>query len=90
MSATELSIVHSDPDILGGTPVFVGTRVPVGFSTLAGFLVAEAEPTLVCRFPLSDSARSGIWTSLVECFRGSSADWPAVPTSMEAVAAVTK
>jgi uncharacterized protein (DUF433 family) len=21
-------IVHSDPDILGGTPVFVGTRVP--------------------------------------------------------------
>jgi uncharacterized protein (DUF433 family) len=25
----ESSIVHSDPDILGGTPVFVGTRVPV-------------------------------------------------------------
>ncbi|MGP1685046.1 MAG: DUF433 domain-containing protein, partial [Giesbergeria sp.] len=23
------SVVHSDPDILGGTPVFVGTRVPV-------------------------------------------------------------
>ena len=23
------SIVHTDPDILGGTPVFVGTRVPV-------------------------------------------------------------
>jgi uncharacterized protein (DUF433 family) len=22
-------IVHSDPDILGGTPVFVGTRVPI-------------------------------------------------------------
>lgn len=22
-------VVHSDPDILGGTPVFVGTRVPV-------------------------------------------------------------
>ena len=22
-------IIHSDPDILGGTPVFVGTRVPV-------------------------------------------------------------
>ena len=21
--------VHSDPDILGGTPVFIGTRVPV-------------------------------------------------------------
>jgi uncharacterized protein (DUF433 family) len=23
------SVVKSDPDILGGTPVFVGTRVPV-------------------------------------------------------------
>ena len=23
------SIVHSDPNILGGSPVFVGTRVPV-------------------------------------------------------------
>lgn len=23
------SIVHKDPDILSGTPVFVGTRVPV-------------------------------------------------------------
>jgi uncharacterized protein (DUF433 family) len=22
--------VHSDPDILGGAPVFVGTRVPLG------------------------------------------------------------
>jgi uncharacterized protein (DUF433 family) len=22
-------MVHSDPEILGGTPVFVGTRVPV-------------------------------------------------------------
>ncbi len=27
---TQLSeIVHSDPEILGGTPVFIGTRVPV-------------------------------------------------------------
>jgi uncharacterized protein (DUF433 family) len=24
-----LAIVHSDPDILGGTPVFQGTRVPL-------------------------------------------------------------
>jgi len=23
------SIIHSDPEILGGIPVFVGTRVPV-------------------------------------------------------------
>jgi uncharacterized protein (DUF433 family) len=25
----EMRVVHSDPDILGGTPVFVRTRVPV-------------------------------------------------------------
>jgi uncharacterized protein (DUF433 family) len=25
----ESAVVHSDPNILGGTPVFVGTRVPV-------------------------------------------------------------
>ena len=23
------SVIHSDPQVLGGTPVFVGTRVPV-------------------------------------------------------------
>jgi uncharacterized protein (DUF433 family) len=27
--AKRASIVHSDPEILGGTPVFVGTRVPL-------------------------------------------------------------
>ena len=26
---TTTTVVHSDPEILGGTPVFVGTRVPV-------------------------------------------------------------
>lgn len=25
----KFDIFHSDPDILGGTPVFIGTRVPV-------------------------------------------------------------
>jgi len=28
--------VHSDPEIMGGTPVFVGTRVP--FQTLLDYL----------------------------------------------------
>jgi uncharacterized protein (DUF433 family) len=27
--ATTDSVVHSDPEIVGGTPVFRGTRVPV-------------------------------------------------------------
>jgi uncharacterized protein (DUF433 family) len=30
------AVVHSDPEILGGTPVFVGTRVP--FQTLLDYL----------------------------------------------------
>jgi uncharacterized protein (DUF433 family) len=30
--------VHSDPDIMGGTPVFVGTRVPI--QTLLDYLEA--------------------------------------------------
>ena len=33
-----LRVVHSDPDILGGTPVFVGTRVPI--KTLLDYLEA--------------------------------------------------
>jgi uncharacterized protein (DUF433 family) len=37
MPAARLPI-HSDPEILGGTPVFVGTRVPV--QTLLDYLGA--------------------------------------------------
>jgi uncharacterized protein (DUF433 family) len=33
-----LPIVHSDPEILGGTPVFMGTRVPM--KTLLDYLEA--------------------------------------------------
>lgn len=33
---TVSAVVHSDPDILGGTPVFVGTRVP--FRNLIDYL----------------------------------------------------
>ena len=34
-----LSVIHSDTDILGGTPVFIGTRVPV--KTLLNYLAAD-------------------------------------------------
>lgn len=37
MSSADLPI-HSDPEIMGGTPVFVGTRVP--FQTLLDYLEA--------------------------------------------------
>ncbi len=32
------SVIHRDPDILGGTPVFMGTRVPI--RTLLDYLEA--------------------------------------------------
>ena len=35
---TRADVFHSDPDILGGTPVFTGTRVPV--QTLLDYLEA--------------------------------------------------
>jgi uncharacterized protein (DUF433 family) len=31
-------VIHSDPEIMGGTPVFVGTRVPI--KTLLDYLEA--------------------------------------------------
>ncbi len=33
-----IRVIHSDPDILGGTPVFIGTRVPI--KTLLDYLAA--------------------------------------------------
>jgi uncharacterized protein (DUF433 family) len=36
--ATTTTAVHCDPDILGGKPVFVGTRVP--FQTLVDYIAA--------------------------------------------------
>ena len=44
------SVVHTDPDILGGTPVFVGTRVPV--RTLLDYLAAgDTLETFLDHFP---------------------------------------
>lgn len=47
---TTSPVVHSDPDILGGTPVFVGTRVPV--QTLLDYLEAgDALDEFLTDFP---------------------------------------
>ena len=44
------AVVHSDPEILGGTPVFVGTRVPV--KTLYDYLEAgDALDEFLDNFP---------------------------------------
>lgn len=46
----KLPVVHSDPEILGGTPVFVGTRVP--FQALLDYLEAgEPLGELLTDFP---------------------------------------
>ena len=36
--SSAIRVIHSDPDILGGTPVFIGTRVPI--KTLLDYLAA--------------------------------------------------
>ena len=38
MTDHPVCVIHSDPQIMGGTPVFVGTRVP--FDTLLDYLEA--------------------------------------------------
>ncbi len=48
--AMKPSTIHSDPHILGGTPVFVGTRVPV--KTLLDYLEAgESLTVFLDHFP---------------------------------------
>lgn len=50
---SEPSVIHSNPNILGGTPVFVGTRVPV--QTLLDYLEGgESLDTFLDHFPTVD------------------------------------
>lgn len=51
------TVVHSDPEILGGTPVFVGTRVP--FQNLIDCLVGgeSLDECLRANSPSSLAAR---------------------------------
>jgi len=47
---SEPSVIHSNPNILGGTPVFIGTRVPV--QTLLDYLEGgESLDTFLDHFP---------------------------------------
>ena len=41
--------IHSDPEIMGGTPVFVGTRVP--FQTLLDHLAGSSFEDFLKDFP---------------------------------------
>lgn len=47
---TVARVIHSNPDILGGTPVFVGTRVPI--KNLLDYLEAgDSLDTFLDHFP---------------------------------------
>jgi uncharacterized protein (DUF433 family) len=51
------SIIHSDPEILGGTPVFTGTRVPV--KNLWDYLAAgDSLDVFLDDFPSVDRAQA--------------------------------
>jgi uncharacterized protein (DUF433 family) len=68
---TKPAVVHSDPDILSGTPVFVGTRVPVqslfdyieGGDTLDEFLRQFPSVTRQQAIAALDLARDTLLTS---------------------------
>jgi uncharacterized protein (DUF433 family) len=68
---TKPAVVHSDPDILSGTPVFVGTRVPVqslfdyieGGDTLDEFLRQFPSVTREQAIAALDLARDTLLTS---------------------------
>ena len=52
-------VVHSDPQILGGTPVFVGTRVPLQNLTKFDLAVIMLHPRSTgCWIPFRSCRRS--------------------------------
>lgn len=66
------SVVHSDPELMSGTPVFVGTRVPVqalmdylaGGESMLEFL--EDFPTVTKEMAIQAIKESGkLWSSHV-------------------------
>ena len=71
MTPSKPAIVHSDPEIMGGTPVFVDTRVPVqslfdyleGGDTLDEFLRQFPSVTRVQAVAALELARETLFTS---------------------------
>ncbi len=70
--STRPKVVHSDPETLGGTPVFVGTRVPVqslfdyleGGETLDEFLRQFPSVTREQALAALDLARESLLASV--------------------------
>ena len=69
--ASKPPVVHSDPDTLGGTPVFIGTRVPLralfdyleGGETLDEFLRQFPSVTREQALAALDHARDSLLSS---------------------------
>ena len=69
--ARKATVVHRDPEILGGTPVFVGTRVPAqalfdyleGGDTLDEFLRQFPTVTREQAIAALEQARDSVLTS---------------------------
>ncbi len=69
--ASKPPVVHSDPDTLGGTPVFIGTRVPLralfdyleGGETLDEFLRQFPSVTREQALAALDQARDSLLSS---------------------------
>jgi uncharacterized protein (DUF433 family) len=67
---SKTAVIHSDPEILGGTPVFVGTRVPAqalfgyleGGETLDEFLHQFPSVTREQAIAALEQARDGLLT----------------------------
>ena len=59
-------IIHSDPDILGGTPVFVGTRVPL--QTFFDYLEGEnGLAEFISDFPYLETQTMKVLESRIFC-----------------------
>ena len=53
---TTAQVIHVDPDVLGGTPVFIGTRVPV--KSLFDYIEAgESLDEFLIQFPSVSASR---------------------------------
>ncbi len=66
MTATD-RVVHSDPEIMGGTPVFVGTRVPVK-SLLDWLAAGEPLGVWLDNFPSVDREQAVAALQLANCW----------------------
>jgi uncharacterized protein (DUF433 family) len=57
MNLRPMDVISRDPDVLGGTPVFAGTRVPID-SLLAHLKAEDTLDTFLADFPAVSRAQA--------------------------------